>query len=82
MELKNGTEKLDEKLDRLMRLDKLSELINRIDNHCCALNLDIPDNIHYDVLKLHYDAIKSALPDVRDELKSIYLEMGGENHWK
>lgn len=55
-------------------MDELSELVERIDNLIVAMTLPVPAEIHL-------SALRESLPEIRDELRSVYFKMGGTDHW-
>lgn len=57
------------------QLDQLAEVISTLDNLIAAMTLKMPADIH-----LH--CLKESLPDVRQQLMTTYIELGGADHWK
>lgn len=55
--------------------DRLGRLADRIDNLTHAMALPLPDSVHL-------QALRDAMPELRDELKAIYVEVTGENPWE
>lgn len=56
-------------------MDRIAEVIDRLNNVTAALSLKMPAEIHLDCLK-------DLLPEITAELKEAYLALGGENHWE
>ena len=56
-------------------MDEIAEIIERLDNISASLSLPVPDQIHV-------AALRESLPEIRDELKSAYIDIGGIDHWK
>lgn len=57
------------------QLDQLAEVISTLDNLIAAMTLKMPADIHLRCLK-------ESLPDVRQQLMTTYIELGGFDHWK
>lgn len=55
-------------------MDGIAEVVDTLDNLIAALSLAMPD-------KLHVEALRASLPDVRDKLRAAYLAAGGKNVW-
>lgn len=56
------------------QLEKLGHLVDRIDNLVHAGAIPMPD-------KLRVTALAEALPDLHSELKTLYVEISGEDPW-
>ena len=56
------------------QLEKLGKLIDRIDNVTHAGMIPMPD-------KLRLQAIGEFLPELHSELKSLYVEIAGDDPW-
>lgn len=56
------------------QLEKLGHLVDRIDNLVHAGAIPMPD-------KLRATALAEALPDLHSELKTLYVEIAGEDPW-
>jgi len=56
-------------------MDEIAEVIETLDNLVAALSLQMPAEIHL-------VALRESLPEVRDRLRTAYLNLGGEDHWK
>jgi len=55
-------------------MDKIAEVIDRLDNLIAAMSLNMP-------AETHLAALRGLLPEIRDELKAAYLAAGGEDVW-
>ena len=58
-----------------LTLDDFAESLETIENLCAAMTLPMPAQIHL-------DAFRESLPELHARLKSIYIDLGGEDHWK
>lgn len=56
------------------QLEKLGKLVDRIDNLVHARKLPISDG-------LHLRALGEALPDLHSELKTLYVDIAGDDPW-
>lgn len=56
-------------------LEKLGQLIDRLDNLMMASKLPLPAT-------LHLEGILPALPEIRAEIMEVYTDEGGENVWE
>lgn len=57
------------------QLDRLGKVSDRIDNILGAMKLKVEPAIHM-------AGIENTLPELRDELRALYLELsGGDNPW-
>jgi hypothetical protein len=56
------------------QLEKLGKLVDRIDNLVHARKLQVSDGIHL-------RALGEALPDLHSELKTLYVEIAGDDPW-
>lgn len=54
--------------------DSLGRLSDKCDNLFHASKLPMPD-------KLHKEQLASAMEDIRDELRKIYIDETGQNPW-
>lgn len=54
--------------------ESLGELSDRVDNLIGALQLPMPP-------QFHVDRLKAALPEIRNDMREIYLNETGENPW-
>lgn len=57
------------------QLERLGQLIDKVDNYLAAAKLPFP-------AQFHIDGLKHGMDEVRAEILAIYLEAGGENHWE
>jgi len=57
------------------QLDNIGQLIDTVENHLALQGDHMPDSIRA-------NAAKSILSDIRDKLKEIYFEAGGEDVWR
>ncbi len=57
------------------KLEKLGQLIDSLDNIAHALTLQMPAQIHVDVLR-------TSLPEKVKEFKESFIEISGENPWE
>lgn len=55
-------------------IEKIGEIVDRLDNLIHALQMPIPEHIHIGCLK-------SSLPHIMAELKAIYISETGIDHW-
>lgn len=55
-------------------LEKLGQLKDKVDNITASLNLPMPP-------AFHIEQFKKILPEISEEIKSIYLAEGGEDVW-
>lgn len=55
-------------------MEKIAEIIDRIENLRSSLSMPIPDAIHV-------QALREALPELHQDLKAAYLDAGGEDFW-
>lgn len=55
--------------------EQLADIIESVDNLAHALNLPFPD-------KQHVSAMKSNLPEVVSKLKSLYVDITGDDPWE
>lgn len=72
--LRAGEKKPGERVVTEVQLDKLGRLVDRIDNLVHAGAIPMPD-------KLRATALAEALPNVHSELKTLYVEIAGEDPW-
>ena len=56
-------------------MEEIAEIVEKLINLNAALALLIPD-------RMHVEAMRSELPEVRDRLKEAYLKLGGEDYWR
>lgn len=56
------------------QLERIGQLIDTVENHLALQGDPMP-------IQIRADAAKSGLSDIRDELKKIYFEAGGEDVW-
>lgn len=54
--------------------DKIVGIIDDMESLIASMSMPIPNDIHVKALKV-------SLPNLRDKLKNIYFEMGGEEIW-
>lgn len=55
-------------------LEQLGTLIDELDNLAHALNIPLPAEMHVEQLRL-------ALPEKVERLKTVYVDITGENPW-
>lgn len=55
-------------------LEDIALQVDRLENILIAMSMPI-DN------KIHVEAIKDSLPDIKAKLKRAYFELGGEDVW-
>jgi len=55
--------------------DDTGKVADTVDNLLHAMTLPLPD-------KLHLQALREALPSVRDRLRVIYVEQTGDDPWR
>ncbi len=55
-------------------MEKLAEMVDRLDNLSSAVQLPMPAD-------LHVQCLRESLPELQAEAKEIYLQLGGENVW-
>lgn len=56
------------------RIAELAELAEKMDNHAAASVLPMPSHIHLSVLR-------DVITDTRDEFRSIYTQLTGDDPW-
>ena len=57
------------------QIERIGQLIDTVDNHLAMQGNHMPDSIRA-------AAAKAGLSDIRDELKKIYFDAGGEDVWE
>lgn len=55
-------------------LERLGRLIDKTNNFLASTNLPLPP-------ALHVKGLTGGLKDIREELTTIYFDMGGEDVW-
>lgn len=56
------------------QLDELGRIADRVDNLVHAGTIPMPDSLRLRVLVV-------ALPELRDDLRKLYVDVSGENPW-
>jgi hypothetical protein len=56
------------------KLERLGQLIDKVDNLAHALEIPMPAH-------MHVDSLKTLLPEVVKELKESFVEISGTNPW-
>lgn len=56
------------------QLERLGQLVERVDNLVHAGKIPMPD-------KLRVTALTEALPGLHSDLKALYVEIAGEDPW-
>ena len=54
--------------------DRIGEIADRLDSLACGLVIPMSADVHVAMLK-------SILPQLRDELRSVYVAETGDNPW-
>lgn len=55
--------------------ERLAEIAERLDNLTGSLQIPMP-------AQFHVDQLKNILPEIRDELRLLYISESGENPWE
>ena len=55
-------------------LEDIALQVDRIDYLMAAMSMPVEPRIHL-------EALKGELPDIKDKLKQAYFELGGEDVW-
>lgn len=60
--------------NRELALEDIALQVDRIDDLLAAMSMPI-DN------RIHVEALKESLPEIKAKLKQAYYELGGEDVW-
>ena len=55
--------------------EQVGESVDTLENLITAMKMNLPDD-------LHLQALRESLPDLREKLRSAYVQATGEDHWK
>lgn len=61
--------------EQMMILNRIGNLADQCDNMNAAARMPLPADVHLPILR-------TGLLDMRDELRSIYESIAGENPWR
>lgn len=55
-------------------LERLGQLVDKAENYLAMQVIPVPPT-------MLIDSLKTGLEDVRDEIKTLYFRLGGDNVW-
>lgn len=60
--------------DKEQAIEEIGQAVDRLDNLIAANEIPMPADIRL-------GALNEALPELRDQIKSAYMALGGEDWW-